>query len=152
MEILTLSIGIGIFLGFFLWEKTGLYPGGWVVPGYIALSLLQPWTLFFLFASSLLTFGIYRIVEGSFLSFGQRKIVLLLLLSILISLCLQEMEQLYFGSIRDLEFRWIGHIVPGLLAISAEKQGLLRTISATILCSSLVRLLLILLLGESMVR
>ncbi|AOP34394.1 poly-gamma-glutamate biosynthesis protein PgsC [Leptospira tipperaryensis] len=148
MEVLTLSIGIGILLGFFLWEKTGLHPGGWVVPGYVALSLLQPGTLFFLFASSLLTFGIYKIVEGSFLSFGQRKIVFLLLLSILISLSLQEIERFYFGSIRNYEYRWIGHIVPGLIAISADKQGIFRTISATFLCSSLVRLFLILLLGE----
>ncbi|EKP23368.1 hypothetical protein LEP1GSC173_2429 [Leptospira interrogans str. HAI1594] len=36
MEILTLSIGVGVLFGFFLWEKTGLQPGGWVVPGYIA--------------------------------------------------------------------------------------------------------------------
>ncbi|EMY24403.1 hypothetical protein LEP1GSC115_3819 [Leptospira interrogans serovar Australis str. 200703203] len=36
LEILTLSIGVGVLFGFFLWEKTGLQPGGWVVPGYIA--------------------------------------------------------------------------------------------------------------------
>ncbi|MBM9501681.1 poly-gamma-glutamate biosynthesis protein PgsC [Leptospira sp. 201903071] len=152
MEILILSIGIGIFLGFFLWEKTGLYPGGWVVPGYLALSLLQPWNLFFILLSCLLTLGVYKVVETSFLSFGQRKVVFFLLLSILISLSLQEMEKLFFQSIMNFEYRWIGHIIPGLLAISAEKQGFFRTISATVICSSLVRLLLILLLGDSISR
>ncbi|RHX89756.1 poly-gamma-glutamate biosynthesis protein PgsC [Leptospira stimsonii] len=152
MEVLTLSIGLGIFLGFFLWERTGLYPGGWVVPGYLALSLLQPWTIFFLLLSSLLTLGIYKIVETSFLSFGQRKVVFFLLLSILISLGLQEIEVWFFGYIQNLESRWIGHIVPGLIAISAEKQGLFHTISATFVCGSLVRLLLLCLLGESFPR
>lgn len=47
LEILTLSIGVGVLFGFFLWEKTGLQPGGWVVPGYIA----------FFFIGSLVTCG-----------------------------------------------------------------------------------------------
>ncbi|PJZ54832.1 poly-gamma-glutamate biosynthesis protein PgsC [Leptospira adleri] len=149
MEILTLSIGIGIFLGFFLWEKTGLSPGGWVVPGYVAFCFLQPWTLLLLFTNSLLTLAVYRILETSFLSFGQRKTAFFLLVSILISLISQEIGKAHFESIINLEYRWIGHILPGLIAISAEKQGFFRTISATVLCSSLVRLLLLGLLGET---
>ncbi len=148
LEILTLSIGVGILFGFFLWEKTGLQPGGWVVPGYVALFLSDPWLIIVLVLSSVLTFYIYRISEFWFLSFGQRKTVFILVLSILISVCVRSITELFLESKSDFESKTIGYIVPGLIALSAEKQGVPRTLSAILICSVLVRLFLIFLFGE----
>ncbi len=148
LEILTLSIGVGILFGFFLWEKTGLQPGGWVVPGYVALFLSDPWLIIVLVLSSVLTFYIYRISEFWFLSFGQRKTVFILVLSILISVCVRFIIELFLESKSDFESKTIGYIVPGLIALSAEKQGVPRTLSAILICSVLVRLFLIFLFGE----
>lgn len=148
LEILTLSIGVGILFGFFLWEKTGLQPGGWVVPGYVALFLSDPWLIIVLVLSSVLTFYIYRISEFWFLSFGQRKTVFILVLSILISVCVRFIIELFLESKSDFESKTIGYSVPGLIALSAEKQGVPRTLSAILICSVLVRLFLIFLFGE----
>ncbi|XDD48945.1 poly-gamma-glutamate biosynthesis protein PgsC [Leptospira sp. WS92.C1] len=150
MEVLTLSIGLGILLGFFFWEKTGIHPGGWVVPGYMALTLLQPWTLVEIVLSSLLTFVFYRLSESQFLSFGRRKIVLILVGSILISSLVHWIGILYWRYISNSEFRILGHIVPGLITLSMEKQGVLRTISGITICSCILRLVLIFLLGETL--
>lgn len=150
MEIVTLSIGLGILFGFLLWEKTGLYPGGWVVPGYVSLFLFQPWIVGILVLSSILTLILYKISEFHFLSFGQRKTVFILLLSILVSTVADYFVFLYFGSISEFKSGTItiGHIIPGLIVLSAEKQGIPRTFSSILICSVLVRLFLILVLGE----
>ncbi|WP_039941893.1 poly-gamma-glutamate biosynthesis protein PgsC [Leptospira alexanderi] len=151
MEFLTLSIGVGILFGFFLWEKTGIQPGGWVVPGYAALFLLKPLFIAALVSSSILTLLIYRVSEFWFLSFGQRKTVFILILSILISLIIDRLAEIFFGSMSDFEYKTIGHIVPGLVALSAEKQGISKTFSALLVCSVLVRLFLIFVLGEALI-
>ncbi|TGM07243.1 poly-gamma-glutamate biosynthesis protein PgsC [Leptospira barantonii] len=148
MEIVTLSIGVGILFGFLLWERTGLYSGGWVVPGYVALFLFQPWVLGSLVLSSILTFSIYKISESHFLSFGQRKTVLILLLSVFVSMLVDFFTVSHFGSMRDIESKTISHIVPGLIALTFEKQGIPKTFSSILICSVLVRLFLILVLGD----
>ncbi|TGK25743.1 poly-gamma-glutamate biosynthesis protein PgsC [Leptospira yasudae] len=149
MELVTVSIGIGILFGFLLWERTGLHPGGWVVPGYIALYLNRPWVLIPLFLSSILTLVVYRLSESFFLSFGQRKTVFILLLSILFSLFSDFLVTFYLSNTMEFESRTIGHIVPGLIMLSAERQGVFRTASAILTASVLVRLFLILVFGEA---
>lgn len=148
LETLTLAIGVGILFGFFLWEKTGLQPGGWVVPGYVALFLSEPWLIVILILSSVLTLCIYRISEFWFLSFGQRKTVFILVLSILISGCVHFIAEFFLESKNNFESKTIGYIVPGLISLSAERQGVPKTLSAILICSVLVRLFLIFLFGE----
>lgn len=148
MEIVTLSIGAGILFGFILWERTGLYPGGWVVPGYVALYLFQPWVMGTLILSSACTLIVYKISESRFLTFGQRKTVLILLLSILISMIVDFFTVKFGNSMKDFESRTIGHIVPGLVALTSEKQGISKTFSSILIGSVLVRLFLIFVLGD----
>ncbi|EMY79686.1 poly-gamma-glutamate biosynthesis protein PgsC [Leptospira weilii serovar Ranarum str. ICFT] len=151
METLTLSIGVGILFGFFLWEKTGLQPGGWVVPGYVALFWRKPWIIAALVLSSILTLLIYRVSESRFLSFGQRRTAFVFILSILISLTINRLAEIFLGNMSDFEYKTIGHIVPGLVALSAERQGIAKTFSAILVCSILVRFFLIFALGEVLV-
>jgi len=44
LNLLAASIGIGLILTLIITEAFGLAAGGLVVPGYMALSLLQPWS------------------------------------------------------------------------------------------------------------
>ncbi|ASP43028.1 hypothetical protein AMR47_10210 [Leptospira interrogans] len=46
---------MAFYLVFPFGKKTGLQPGGWVVPGYIAFFLSDPWLLVVLVLSSVLT-------------------------------------------------------------------------------------------------
>ncbi|TGK37522.1 poly-gamma-glutamate biosynthesis protein PgsC [Leptospira gomenensis] len=146
MEILTLSIGLGILIGFVFEEKTGIHAGGWIVPGYFALELSDPWFLLIVTLSSFSTYGIYKIAEPHFLSFGNRKIAFVLIVSILISYLLSEVLNQHNAGKR-VGTSGFGHLVPGLIALSMEKQGILRTVSGVTVCVCILRMVLILLLG-----
>lgn len=45
LNLLAVSIGIGLLVTLLLVEVFGLAAGGLVVPGYVALKLLQPWSV-----------------------------------------------------------------------------------------------------------
>ena len=51
MELLTLSIGVGLVIGLLFSELFGLAAGGVVVPGYLALYLTQPEAVLFTLGS-----------------------------------------------------------------------------------------------------
>ncbi|APH41321.1 Poly-gamma-glutamate biosynthesis protein PgsC [Leptospira interrogans serovar Copenhageni/Icterohaemorrhagiae] len=147
LEILTLSIGVGVFF-FFFWGKKNWTSTWRLGSSGLHFFFSDPWLLVVLVLSSVLTLYIYRISEFWFLSFGQRKIVFILVLSILISECVHFITELFLESKSDFESKTIGYIVPGLIALSAERQGVPKTLSAIFICSVLVRLFLIFLFGE----
>ena len=45
LNLLAISIGIGLLVTLILVEAFGLAAGGLVVPGYMALKVLQPWSV-----------------------------------------------------------------------------------------------------------
>src|SRR5690625_7325978 len=56
LNLLAVSIGIGLLVTLLLVEVFGLAAGGLVVPGYFALKLLQPWNMAITLLASYLTF------------------------------------------------------------------------------------------------
>ena len=77
--LLTESIAIGLVLGFIAYERIGLSPGGFVVPGYLALYLDRPLmvasTLTLAWATHLVVEGISRFA----IVYGRRRFMLCLL-------------------------------------------------------------------------
>src|SRR5439155_14068576 len=60
MELLPLSIGLGLVVSLVFSEIFGLAAGGMVVPGYIALFLTRPIPVFLTLAAGFATFAIVR--------------------------------------------------------------------------------------------
>jgi poly-gamma-glutamate biosynthesis protein PgsC/CapC len=123
---------IGLLTAFVFLELTGVYPGGIIVPGYLALYLADsPWRVVFTMGLSLLIIGIYRLLSSRMLIFGRRKYIFMILTGVLISNAgLVFLPKLISFPI---DYRIIGFMVPGIIANHADTQGIVKTLSAAII-------------------
>ena len=58
-----IAIGLGMVISLLLTETLGVMAGGIIVPGYIALSLHDPYKVGITFVISIITFGIVYILS-----------------------------------------------------------------------------------------
>ncbi len=149
IELLPVSIGIGLAVSLFLSEIFGLTAGGLVVPGYIALHLGEPLTVLLTLGAG---FGAFALVQGLstvMVIFGRRRIVLLILSGYLIGMAIR----FFIGSPMEsdkLEFSVIGFIIPGLIAIWLDRRGVIESLCSLLTVSIVVRLILVLLFGSEL--
>lgn len=139
---LYIALVIGVILSLIFADKTGIIPGGLVVPGYLALVLDQPIFLFVILLISLLTYLVvtYGLAKITIL-YGRRKFVAMLLVGIVLKLLFD-----YFYPIMPFEIfalSGIGIIVPGLLANAVQKQGMIFSYTSTLLLSGLTYLIML---------
>ena len=119
---------IGLILALIYAEIMEIYPGGIIVPAYIALYLDEPLRVAATLLIALVSLMTYRLISRFLILFGRRRFVMLLLLGAL-------WGQLWFilaphmvsGTI---ELRMIGWVIPGLLANNCEKQRLFPTLAS----------------------
>lgn len=138
------TLMIGLLLALLYVELTGIYPGGIIVPAYVALYLDQPLRVLATVGIAVLSLFVYRFFCRYFLLFGKRRFVML----IFIGAFLAQVWFLFFPRIFPVTFemRAIGWIIPGLLANNLEKQRFLPTIfslfSVAVMTYFVVRLLI----------
>ena len=148
-EMLPLSIGVGLVVSLLFSELFGLVPGGLVVPGYIALYLHRPGEVLMTLAAALITFALVRATSSAVLVFGRRRTVLMVLVGYLVGLGLRQLAGGYEGPLGS-QFDIIGHIIPGLIAIWLDRQGVTETVTSLIAISAVVRLVLVVLVGADL--
>lgn len=134
---------IGVILAVFYVEIMDIYPGGIIVPAYIALYLDQPLRVLATVLIALLSLLTYQFLSRFFILFGRRRFVMFLLLGALWGqLWFFIAPQIFSGT---TELRMIGWIIPGLLANNCEKQRFFATLASlftvSVLTYFLVRLL-----------
>ncbi|QKS70102.1 poly-gamma-glutamate biosynthesis protein PgsC [Paenalkalicoccus suaedae] len=127
---LYIAIVVGVLLSLLYAEKTGIVPAGLVVPGYLALVFDQLNYIIVVAVISLLTYLVVTQVIGRFtVLYGRRKFAAMLTVGVLLKMAFD------FGfpltPFEAFELRGIGVIVPGLIANSIQKQGVLPTFSST---------------------
>lgn len=127
---LYIAIVVGVLLSLIYAEKTGIVPAGLVVPGYLALVFDQFIYVVAVAFISLMTFLLVTQVIGRLtVLYGRRKFAAMLTVGVLMKM---GMDYLYpFVPFDIMELRGIGVIVPGLIANSIQKQGVLPTFSST---------------------
>lgn len=138
---LYISLVVGVVLSLIYAERTGVLPAGLIVPGYLALVLDQVLFLGVIFLISFATFlivthGIGRVT----ILYGRRKFGAMLATGVLLKLVFD-----YFYPALPFEvyeFRGIGVIVPGLIANTIQKQGVVPTVVSTLILSGLTFLIL----------
>jgi poly-gamma-glutamate biosynthesis protein PgsC/CapC len=141
-----LYIGIGLVVSLLYSEVFGVAPGGIIVPGYIALGINDPIVVGLTLAVSLLTFFIVRVLATVMIIYGRRRTVLMILISFLLGSLVRA--GLGAGTpVGPFEIDVIGYIVPGLLAIWMDRQGIVTTVSSAVTASVLTRLSGLLILG-----
>jgi poly-gamma-glutamate biosynthesis protein PgsC/CapC len=119
---------VGILLALLYVEILEIYPGGIVVPAYVALHLDHPERVLATVAVSLLSLYTYRVLARYLIVFGKRRFALLVLLGALWSQITVLLLPELIPAGTDIQI--IGWIVPGLLANNLEKQRLVPTLAS----------------------
>ena len=149
-EQLMISIGIGLGVSLLFSELFGLTAGGLVVPGYFALFLTRPLDILLTLAAALITFTIVRLLSAVIIIYGRRRTVITILIGylagIFLRITLLDNLEFYFSDPVNL----VGFIIPGLIAIWLERQGVVETITTLISASVVVRLILIITIREDL--
>ncbi|MGB7297664.1 MAG: poly-gamma-glutamate biosynthesis protein PgsC [Candidatus Aminicenantales bacterium] len=124
------TIFIGLLLALLYKEIMGLYPGGIIVPAFLALTLDHPAQALTTVAVACLSLVIYKLLARYFILFGSRRFVLILLVGgVLSQLCALAVPRLVPSPV---EFQVIGFIIPGLLANNLERQKFLTTLASLV--------------------
>ncbi len=145
-NLVTLSIGIGLVVSLALSEMLGLTAGGMVVPGYIALYLDQPLVVALTLLVSYLTYFIVHSLSTLMMIYGRRRTVMMILVGFAMGALIRS-----FGYITlpkaTVDLTIVGYIIPGLIAIWIDRQGVVESFCALIIASVIVRIILILITG-----
>jgi len=175
LNLLALAIGVGLLLTLLVTEAFGIAAGGLVVPGYMALKIMQPINFMLTILVALATFAIIRVLSSFTIIYGRRMVGITILTAYVIGALLElaigggvafqlapagaELVQgdsatdslnQQFGDPVFVELGVIGYIIPGLIALWFNRQGIMQTLSSLIITSVLVRLTLIVLAPDAM--
>jgi poly-gamma-glutamate biosynthesis protein PgsC/CapC len=124
------TLFIGIVVALLYAEIMGLYPGGIIVPAFIALSLDQPLRVLLTLLAAGLSLLVYKVVSRYFILFGRRRFAVMLLLGGFWAQLWLILAPSVFAVSPDL--RVVGLIIPGLLANSLERQKSLPTLASLV--------------------
>jgi poly-gamma-glutamate biosynthesis protein PgsC/CapC len=162
LNLLAVAIGLGLLVTLLLVELFGLAAGGLVVPGYMALKVLQPWSVAITLLAAWLTYLGVRTLSTFMVIYGRRKTALMILGGYLIGsgidLSLGGVMTFSGGDagrasdFAYLELSVIGYIIPGLIAIWFDRQGVGKTLAGLIVATVLTRLLLIMLMPDQLMN
>ncbi|NOZ01219.1 MAG: poly-gamma-glutamate biosynthesis protein PgsC [Deltaproteobacteria bacterium] len=141
-----ISIGLGLLVSLMFSEFLGLAAGGMVVPGYFALNLSDPAKVLMTIVAAVITYWIVRFMNFFMIIYGRRRTVLMILIGFLVGAVIRNFIEFEVSAFA-IDLTVIGYIIPGLIAIWIDRQGLLETVSTLLVSSVLVRMVLILLNG-----
>jgi len=140
------AIGLGLVISLAFTEFFGLAAGGMVVPGYLALEIQYPGRIALTFLCSLLTYWIVKAVSRFALIYGRRQTAAMIIVGFVLRYSLAGTVVTYFPVYSEA-IAVVGYIVPGLIAIWIARQGMIETLSTTIMAAVFVRMALILLVA-----
>jgi poly-gamma-glutamate biosynthesis protein PgsC/CapC len=150
MDPISVAIGLGLAVTLLFSELFGLAAGGMVVPGYIALCLNNPVCVALTLFASWLTYLSVHMISWKVILYGRRRIVLMILVGFLIGAGIRALplgDVVAWAStagVAGTGVAVVGFIIPGLIAIWIDRQGLVETVSVLLVTSVVVRLVLIL--------
>ena len=121
---------IGIIVAIIYTEILETYPGGIIVPAYVALHLDDPLRVVITVSIAFLSLLVYRLFSRHFILFGKRRFVTLLLIGVLLSQILTLLSASI--SIASNKLLVVGWLIPGLLANNLEKQRWLPTLASLV--------------------
>lgn len=149
IELLPVSIGIGLAVNLFFSELFGIAGGGLVVPGYLALHLTEPLSVIVTVATGLAAYGLVRALSSMVIIYGRRRTILMILAGYLMGV----VARYFIGAQTEeaaIQYAVIGFIVPGLIAVWLDRRGIIESLCSLITASVVVRLILILIFGSEL--
>ena len=147
MDLVPLSISIGLVISLLFSEFFGIAAGGMVVPGYLALRLDQPLDVVLTLLAGLVTYTLVQGLSSFTVIYGRRRTTLMILSGYLVGTVMRWALHGWFSQqVHGADL--IGYIVPGLIAIWLARQGIIETFATAVTASVVVRLCLILLAAK----
>lgn len=150
IELLPVSIGIGLVVSLVLSEALGMAGAGLVVPGYFALYLTEPLSVGLTLLAGIAAYGIVRVLGSTMIIFGRRRTIMMILAGYLTGMVARRLVAGAIGG--DELYNVIGFIIPGLIAIWIDRRGMIESLCSLITASVIVRLILILTFGAGLHR
>ena len=144
------SVGFGVIISLFFLETFGVAAGGIVVCGYIAMYLHQPWTIFATLLISFIVYGIVKLLGSFMFIYGRRRMVISVLLGFIFG-WIARSYGLFSTLPSDYTVQVIGYIIPGLIANSMDRQGIVQTLTVMGIAAVIVRFILIIVFGGKLI-
>ena len=138
------AVGIGMILSFIFSEIAGLSAGGLIVPGYLAFFSGQPFRIVATFIVAVTAYAFVKVLSNFIILYGRRRFMATILIAYLIGWVI-SISITRLVSVEE-DIRIIGYIIPGLIANDMFKQGIWKTVAATLLVATAVKLILVLLM------
>ncbi len=136
------AVIFSIILSFLSHEFLGLYTGGLISGGYLALYLHQPLRVAATYGAALVVFGIVKLLSRYLIIFGNRRYMAAILTGLVVHYAFTLAVPVLLPLGQDM--RIIGYIIPGLIANDMLRQGVVKTTLAALLATGLVRAALML--------
>lgn len=137
------SLFVGVVLSLIFAEKFGINPAGLVVPGYLALIFDQPIMLLSVLIISCLTFFIVNNgISKWVILYGRRKFAAMILTGMVLKFIFDLIYPL--TPFEMVEVSGIGVVIPGIIANTIQKQGVVITLSSTMLLTCITYVILFL--------
>lgn len=143
-ELLPLSVGIGLAVSLLFSEMFAIAAGGMIVPGYLALSLTRPIDVCLTVGAGFVTYAVVHALSPFVILYGRRRTVTMILVGYLIGALVRAALTTVATPTSGDELTVIGFIIPGLIAIWLDRQGVVETVAAMTTGAVVVRLFLIL--------
>lgn len=147
IDLVCISIAIGLVVSLMFSEYLGKAAGGLVVPGYLALSLTRPVDIALTLAAAVATYAVVHWVSTGLIVYGKRRTAAMVLVGFVIGATLRMLIGQLTSSAADPAhpgYTVIGFIIPGLIAIWCDRQGLVDTLATLATATAVVRLVLVL--------
>ena len=144
------AVGFGVIISLFFLETFGVAAGGIVVCGYIAMYLHQPWTIFATLLISFIVYGIVKLLGSFMFIYGRRRMVISVLLGFIFG-WIARSYGLFSTLPSDYTVQVIGYIIPGLIANSMDRQGIVQTLTVMGIAAVIVRFILIIVFGGKLI-
>jgi poly-gamma-glutamate biosynthesis protein PgsC/CapC len=144
------AIGLGVLISLFFLETFGVAAGGIVVAGYIAMYLHQPLTIIVTVAISFVVYGLVKLLSHFMFLYGRRRMVVSVLLGFILGWAARNYG-IFVTMPTSYPVEVIGYIIPGLIANSLARQGIIPTLTVMLIAAVVVRLFLVLIFGGQLI-
>jgi poly-gamma-glutamate biosynthesis protein PgsC/CapC len=125
---LVIGLGVGLVVSLLLAEVLSIAPGGYIVPGYIAVNLGSPGRVAATIGVAAATLLLMKAVGQVVLLYGMRRFVLYLLTGFTLGMA----YSIFVAHTAGDPVEAIGFVVPGLIASWMDRQGTLVTLGSMI--------------------
>ena len=135
---------LGVLVAIIFYELTDITPGGIIVPGLMVAYINQPLRMIYTVVVAIVAFLLVKLFSRRFLIFGERRFVLLILVSLILNVLVNLFLGLFMDNLTLASLSIVGYTVAGIMANNMYKQGVVRTVSSLAITVGVIELLVIL--------